>query len=198
VDKTQRDKIEATIASSDALVNYARAMVPGPKNQVTLDNIKRVVRHAATSFVRDGMSPSAAVAKASGAFFGSFSYIDSPAGSGSTLRLTPDAAKLAPDIVKGTYAILNDPDVKVLDFNKLSSGKFDGTPAQYIDRLKTSGKWISSADGRGLFFTDEALSPVMQNGKRVFLTWAELVNIGRAASITGNTPWNKPMGTKKP
>lgn len=187
VEKEVRKSIQARVRDNRTMKDFVRSMAG------TSDNLRHVTQmgdlavHAATVFVKNGMSEDAAVTKAINAFMSPFTFEYTYAGAGSMLRIPAEMRAKSKDIVAGTLTILN-PANKLIDLSKASfDPRAKGVSNPVIkQKLETSGKWLATPTGARLTNADGV--PVFIDGKPVAYTWSELARLGAGRGATVGKP----------
>ena len=187
VEKETRDSIKARVRDNRTMKDFVRSMAGTSDNLRHVTQMGDLAAHAATVFVKNGMSEDAAVTKAINAFMSPFTFEYTYAGAGSMLRIPAEMRAKSKDIVAGTLTILN-PANKLIDLSKASfDPRAKGVSNPVIkQKLETSGKWLATPTGARLTNTDGV--PVFIDGKPVAYTWSELARLGAGRGATVGKP----------
>ena len=177
VEKETRDSIKARVRDNRTMKDFVRSMAGTSDNLRHVTQMGDLAAHAATVFVKNGMSEDAAVTKAINAFMSPFTFEYTYAGAGSMLRIPAEMRAKSKDIVAGTMEVLM-PGRKIIDLSKASGDpRAKGVSNQEMKRqLERGGKWLATPTGARLTTADNV--PVFIDGKPVAYTWSELAKIG--------------------
>lgn len=187
VEKETRDSIKARVRDNRTMKDFVRSMAGTSDNLRHVTQMGDLAAHAATVFVKNGMSEDAAVTKAINAFMSPFTFEYTYAGAGSMLRIPAEMRAKSKDIVAGTLTVLN-PANKLIDLSKASfDPRAKGVSNPVIkQKLETSGKWLATPTGARLTNADGV--PVFIDGKPVAYTWSELARLGAGRGATVGKP----------
>lgn len=188
VEKEVRSSIQARVRDNKTMREFIKSMAGTSDNLRHVAQMGDLAAHAATVFVKNGMSEDAAVSKAVNAFMSPFVFEYTDAGAGSTLRIPVEKRAKSRDIVAGTMTALN-PANKVIDLSKASfdpRAKNVSNP-EIARQLTERGRWLATPTGAQLVSSDG--KPAFINGKRVSFTWDELAKMGAGRGSGAKGEW---------